>query len=199
MHKLFSLLITILFSAKLFSQENSDYLGITGFTFNETKYILTNSSPKSKIQIVQDYISEEERIEDASNVISLYFFNKDIDAKEAAYHKTEELENRKDSDKFSSYNVTENPNGTEFIVDFFTSNIPKNKEQALPEQETSDYNIYRFKNVLIGGKPAFIIIAYKEKFDGDTKSFIKTIGKKRDKLMEGIITLNLPAITLKTN
>ena len=198
MRKLFSALLFLAFAVKLFSQE-SDFFGITEITFNEQKYVLATATQKSKILYIQDYISEDERIEDASNVISIYYFNKEIDAKEAAYSKTEELDNRQNSDKFCSYDVTENPNGTEFVVDYFTSNVPKSKDANAPEQESSDYNIYRFRNVLNGEKSSFMIIAYKETYTGDTKSFQKTVGKKRNKLMEGIITLTVPDIKLKTN
>ena len=44
-----------------------------------------------------------------------------------------------------------------------------------------------------------MIIAYKENFTGDTKNNLKVIAKKRNKLMEGIITLTVPEITIKTN
>lgn len=197
MRKLFSVFLIFSFAVKLFSQE-SDFFGVTELTFNETKYVLATATQKSKVLYIQDYIPEEERVEDASNTISIYYFNKEIDAKDATYSKTNELDNRQNTDKFCTYNVTENPNGTEFVVDFFTSNIPKSKDEPTPEQESSDYNIYRFRNVMSGEKSVFMIIAYKENYLGDTKSFQKIAGKKRNKLMEGIITLTVPNITLKT-
>ena len=198
MRKLFSVFLILSFAVKLFSQE-SDFFGITELTFNEKKYVLATATQKSKVLYIQDYIPEDERVEDASNTISIYYFNKNIDAKEATINKTGELDNRQNTDKFCTYNVTENPNGTEFVVDFFTSNVPKSKDEPTPEQESSDYNIYRFRNVMSGEKSVFMIIAYKEIFTGDTKNNLKTIAKKRNKLMEGIITLTVPEITIKTN
>ena len=198
MKKLLSVFVFLCITAKLFSQEN-DFLGIKELTFNETKYVLATATQKSKVLYVQDYILEDERIEDASHLLSIYFFNKSIDAKDAATSKIKELDTRKNTDKYCSYNLTENPNGTEFVVDYITSNIPKSKDENLPEQETSDYNIYRFRNVMNGDKSVFMIIAYKENFTGDTKNNIKVIAKKRNKLMEGIITLTVPEITIKTN
>ena len=197
MRKLFSVFLILSFAVKLFSQE-SDFFGVTELTFNEKKYVLATATQKSKVLYIQDYIPEDERVEDASNTISIYYFNKNIDAKEATINKTGELDNRQNTDKFCTYNVTENPNGTEFVVDFFTSNVPKSKDEPTPEQESSDYNIYRFRNVMSGEKSVFMIIAYKEKYIGDTKSFQKIVGKKRNKVMEGIITLTVPNITLKT-
>jgi hypothetical protein len=44
-----------------------------------------------------------------------------------------------------------------------------------------------------------MIVAYKEKSTGDAKGFQKSIGKKRNKLLEGIITMTIPSVTLKTN
>ena len=43
---------------------------------------------------MQDYIPEDSRLEDAPYTISIYFFNKNIDAKEATYQKTSELDTR---------------------------------------------------------------------------------------------------------
>lgn len=199
MSKLFSFLLFFIFSCPLFSQEVLDYIGIPEVNFGETKMVLAESSQKSKILYVQDYIPEDSRLDDAPYTISIYFFNKNIDAKEATYQKTEELERRQETDKYSTFNVTENPNGTEFIVDFFTSNIAKKKEkdEPEPEQEMADYNIYRFRNVLLGEESAFMIITYKQNNIGDTKYFIKSVGKSRNKLMENIITMTIPNVTLK--
>lgn len=198
MKKLFSLFLLIFISAPFLSQE-IDYIGIPNLTFGETKLVLAASSQKSKVLYVQDYIPEDSRLEDSPYTITIYFFNKDIDAKEATYQKTSELDTRQGTDKYCTYNITENPNGTEFIVDFFTSNIAKKKEkdEPEPEQEMADYNIYRFRNVLLGDQTAFMIITYKQKNTGDTKYFIKSVGKSRNKLMENIITMTIPNVTLK--
>ena len=61
----------------------------------------------------------------------------------------------------------------------------------------ADYNIYRFRNILLGDQTAFMIITYKQKNTGDTKYFIKSVGKSRNKLMENIITMTIPNVTLK--
>ena len=198
MQKLFSFFLLFFISATFFSQE-VDYIGIPEITLGETRLTLAASSQKSKILFVQDYIPEDSRLEDAPYTVSIYFFNKNIDAKEATYQKTGELDSRKETDKYCNYNVTENPSGTEFIVDFFTSNIAKKKEkdEPEPEQEMADYNIYRFRNILLGDQTAFMIITYKQKNTGDTKYFIKGVGKSRNKLMENIITMTIPNVTLK--
>ena len=199
MRKLFSIVVLLLFSGIFYSQNTEDLIGVPELTFNESKYILASAQQKSKVQFVQEYILEDERIEDASAVITIYFFNKNIDAKEATYQKTEELDRRAETDKYCTYNVTENPNGTEFVVDFITTNVPKDKKTEAPEQEFADYNIYRFRNTLLGEESTFMIIAYEEKSTGDAKGFQKSIGKKRNKLLEGIITMTIPSVTLKTN
>ncbi len=198
MQKLFSFFLLFFISATFFSQE-VDYIGIPEITFGETKLTLAASSQKSKILFVQDYIPEDSRLEDAPYTVSIYFFNKNIDAKEATYQKTEELDSRKETDKYCNYNVTENPSGTEFIVDFFTSNIAKQKEKddPEPEQEMADYNIYRFRNVMLGEQSTFMIITYKQKNTGDTKYFMKNLGKSRNKLLGNIISMNIPNVTLK--
>lgn len=199
MRRLFIFFITIFLGVPIYSQEIVDYIGIPELNFGETKLVIAASSQKSKVLYVQDYIPEDSRIEDSPYTVTVYFFNKNIDAKEATYQKTGELDTRQQNDKYCTYNVTENPNGTEFIVDFFTSNITKKKEknEEEPEQEMADYNIYRFRNVMLGDQSTFMIISYKQKNIGDSKYFIKNVGKTRNKLMEHIITMNTPNITLK--
>ena len=69
----------------------------------------------------------------------------------------------------------------------------KIKNGKAPEQELADYNIYRFRNTLLGEESTFMIIAYKEKSTEDAKGFQKSIGK--NKLLEGIITMTIPSVT----
>jgi hypothetical protein len=75
--------------------------------------------------------------------------------------------------------------------------LRKRKRRPEPEQEMADYNIYRFRNVLLGEQSTFMIITYKQKNTGDTKYFHKNLGKSRNKLMENIITMTIPNVTLK--
>ena len=53
----------------------------------------------------------------------------------------------------------------------------KIKKPETPEQELADYNIYRFRNTLLG-KKGRMIIAYKEKSTGDAKVFKNQSVKK---------------------
>ena len=79
MHKLFSIVVLLLFSGIFYSQNTEDLIGVPELTFNESKYVLVSAQQKSKVQFVQEYILEDERIEDASAVITIYFFNKNIE------------------------------------------------------------------------------------------------------------------------
>ena len=97
-----------------------------------------------------------------------FIFNKNIDAKEATYQK-QRTRPKSQADKYCTYNVTENPNGTRFI-DFITTNVPKDKKRK-PRTKLADYNIYRFRNTLLGEESTFMIVAYKEKSTGDAKGF----------------------------
>ncbi len=70
--KLFSIVVLLLFSGIFYSQNAEDLIGVPGLTFNESKYVLASAQQKSKVQFVQEYILEDERIEDASAVITIY-------------------------------------------------------------------------------------------------------------------------------
>ncbi len=81
-------------------------------------------SKKSKSSIcTRIHFRRRKSRHDASAVITIYFFNKNIDAKEATYQKTEQnsAHRRAETDKYCTYNVTENPNGNRknSVVDFY--------------------------------------------------------------------------------
>ena len=59
-----------------YSQNTEDLIGVPELTFNESKYVLASAQQKSKVQFVQEYILEDERIEDASASLPFIFSTK---------------------------------------------------------------------------------------------------------------------------
>lgn len=99
MKKIFFLFLLLFLFLKTNAQRY-DYFGIREITFNNLKYSLVTTDQKSKFLYVQDYIMEDESIEEPSHILSIYYFNRDIDAKYAAMSKSKELEIRKNTDKY---------------------------------------------------------------------------------------------------
>jgi chromate transport protein ChrA len=104
--------------------------------------------------------------------------------------KVESVQQREKKDKFAKVNVTESPDGKEFIVDYFISEAPENGDSYI------EYNIYRFKNMENGGQKSFLIMSYAKRMYGDLKSATKALAKQRDHLMTTMIEYKIPKIKI---
>ena len=62
-------------------------IGVPELTFNESKYVLVSAINQNLKSICTRIHFRRRKNEDASAVITIYFFNKNIDAKEATYQK----------------------------------------------------------------------------------------------------------------
>ena len=91
-------------------------------------------------------------------------------------------------DKFAKVNVTERPDGNEFIVDFFISEAPEKGDSFV------EYNVYRFKSFDNGTQKSFLMLSYAKRIYGDLKSAAKTLAKQRDHLMTTMIEYKIPEI-----
>lgn len=105
----------------------------------------------------------------------------------AVRQKVESVQSRKD-DKFAKVNVTESPDGTEYIVDFYISEAPEKGDSFI------EYDIYRFKKFDNGTQKSFLMLNYAKRIYGDLKSAAKLLAKQRDQLMTGMIEYKIPEI-----
>ena len=106
----------------------------------------------------------------------------------AVRQKVESIQQREKKDKFAKVNVTESPDGKEFIVDYFISETPEKGDSYV------EYNIYRFKNYDNGTQKSFLIMSYAKRAYGDLKSAAKSLAKQRDYLMANMIEYKIPEI-----
>lgn len=171
------------------AQEVRDLLSIPGpIELDGTEFFLAWSKEASKTLMRQQYMPRDERIEDFNQILDFSYFTKEIDIEHAVRQKVESIQNRAEKDKFAKVNVTESPDGSEFVVDYFISETPE-KGDAFVE-----YNIYRFKPYNNGTQKNFLILAYAKRMYGDPKSAAKALAKQRDQLMLNIIEYKIPEI-----
>lgn len=172
--------------------EVTDRLSIPGpINFYGNEFLLSLSKQNSATWVQQQYIMRDDDINNYKELINISYFDKEIDMEKAVSQKVEFVDKRRSKDKYSFVNVTESPDGKEVIVDYLTTETPKEGEPF------AEYNLDRFKNYDIGGKKSFIIFSYSKRLLGDLKYSAKSLSKERGKLMEAAIKTAIPPVTYK--
>ncbi|MGZ5210566.1 MAG: hypothetical protein ACXWB1_06705 [Kaistella sp.] len=156
--------------------------------YDATEFFLAQSKQRSKTLFQEQYIPKDETLRDFNQLLDFSFFNKEIEMELAVRQKVESIQQREKKDKFAKVNVTESPDGKEFIVDYFISESPEKGDSYV------EYNIYRFKNYDNGTQKSFLIMSYAKRIYGDLKSAAKSLAKQRDYLMANMIEYKIPEI-----
>ncbi|MGZ5273846.1 MAG: hypothetical protein ACXWCA_06005, partial [Kaistella sp.] len=121
--------------------------------YDATEFFLAQSKQRSKTLFQEQYIPKDETLRDFNQLLDFSFFNKEIEMELAVRQKVESIQQREKKDKFAKVNVTESPDGKEFIVDYFISEAPEKGDSYV------EYNIYRFKNYDNGTQKSFLIMS----------------------------------------
>ena len=181
-------LLFLIGSLTFVKAQETDLLSIPNpVEYDGTEFFLARAKQRSKTLFQQQYIPKDEQLEHFNQIIDFSFFNKEIDMDLAVRQKVESVQSRKD-DKFAKVNVTESPDGTEYIVDFYISEAPEKGDSFI------EYDIYRFKKFDNGTQKSFLMLNYAKRIYGDLKSAAKLLAKQRDQLMTGMIEYKIPEI-----
>lgn len=190
MLKKLGLIVALIFISLVKAQDNvPDILSIQGpIDYDGTEFLLTWSKQASKTLFKQQFLPRDEKIEDFTQLLDFSYFNKEIEMELAVRQKVESIQQRQAKDKFAKVDVSESPDGSEYIVDYFISESPAKDEPFV------EYNVYRFKNYDNNGKKSFLILSYAKRVYGDLKSASKALSKQRDHLMATMIEYKIPEI-----
>ncbi len=181
-------LLVLIGSLTFVKAQETDLLSIPNpVEYDGTEFFLARAKQRSKTLFQQQYIPKDEQLENFNQIIDFSFFNKEIEMELAVRQKVESVQSRKD-DKFAKVNVTESPDGTEYIVDFYISEVPEKGDSFI------EYDIYRFKKFDNGTQKSFLMLNYAKRIYGDLKSAAKLLAKQRDQLMTGMIEYKIPEI-----
>ena len=181
-------LLFLIGSLTFVKAQETDLLSIPNpVEYDGTEFFLARAKQRSKTLFQQQYIPKDEQMEHFNQIIDFSFFNKEIEMELAVRQKVESVQSRKD-DKFAKVNVTESPDGTEYIVDFYISEAPEKGDSFV------EYDIYRFKKFDNGTQKSFLMLNYAKRIYGDLKSAAKLLAKQRDQLMTGMIEYKIPEI-----
>lgn len=184
--------LALLISSFSFSNAQENETSILSFPnpieYDGTEFYITQSKQRSKTLFQEQYIPRDENLQNFNQLLDFSFFNKEIETELAVRQKVESVQQREKKDKFAKVNVSESPDGKEFIVDYFISEAPENGDSYI------EYNIYRFKNMENGSQKSFLIMSYAKRMYGDLKSSAKALAKQRDHLMATMIEYKIPEI-----
>lgn len=147
--KKYLLIMTTIFlmSFTTFNNEPVDRIGVKGpLTFNDTSFSLAWTEKPSDTYYVQEYLPQHESADHFNQMMSIFLLVGDTKLKNAVQQKMKELDTRKKTDPTCNYIVTNNPDKTEYMVDFVLLESKKD------EMEVEEFNIYRYKQVDLGDK-----------------------------------------------
>ena len=187
---------TVLMSFTTFNNEPVDRIGVKGpLAFNNTSFNLSWTDKPNDTYFIQEYLPKDEKAESFNQMLTLHLFDKDIKVKNAVKQKIQELDTRKKTDPTCNYQVTESPDGKEFMVDFLLGESKGDKMTII------EFNIYHYKQVDLGDKKKGILVyAYsKRAYGDDITPFLKNLRKDRTDLLNVMIGSEMPTVKLADN
>jgi len=188
------LLFLFLAASNTQAQENTDLISVPGpIELNGTEFFLTWTKQASKTLVRQQYLPSDEKIENFTQLVELSYFNKEIDIESAVRHKVEMIQDREKTDKLAKVNVSQNKDGTEYVVDYFISETPANGEPYV------EYIVDRFVTIDKGAGKTFLIFSYVKRGYNNIKNEARAIAKMRDEILINVVEYQIPTITLKTS
>jgi len=179
-----------------FKNEPIDRIGVRGpLIFNKTSFSLSWTDKPNDTYFIQEYLPKNEKSESFNQMLTLHLFDKDIKVKDAVKQKMKELEVRKKTDPTCNYQVTESPDGKEFMVDFLLG------ENKADKMTIIEFNIYHYKQVDLGDKKkAILVYAYsKRAYGDDITPFLKNLAKDRISLLNVMISSEKPSVKIASN
>jgi hypothetical protein len=194
MNKLILLLIaTALISFKTIEPNPVDRIGVQGpLKFIKTEFILWWTDKPSEEYYIQEYLPKDEKVENFSQLMTIHLFDNKINVEKAVELKVNELEKRKKTDATCNYQVTESPDGKEFIVDFILGESMDGKMTII------EFNAYRYKQIQLTDKSHGILVyAYsKRAYGDDITPFLKNLSGTRTEILNEMIGIELPEIKM---
>jgi hypothetical protein len=184
-------ILTLLTSFKPTGEEPVERLGVKGpLTFNGTSFQLAWTSNPADNYFIQEYLPAGENVEHFHHMMSLFLETGHTTLKKVVSEKVAELDQRKKTDPTCHYLLIQNPDSSEYILDFVLGESKNDK------MTTEEFTIYRFKEVDLGNnKKGVLIFAFsKRAYGNDITPFYQNLKTDREKLINAMIDTELPAI-----
>jgi len=180
-------------SLSLYAQNVINRIGVSGpLVFNKSTFNLAWSDKPDDTYFVQEYLPKGEKPEHFNQMVTVNVFVKDVPVADAVQQKVKWLTERKKTDEVCNFQVTNNPDETEFMVDFLVG------ESKGDDYTTVEFNIYHYKKVDVGGgKKGLVIYVYsKRSYGEEITNFLENLGVMRNDLLNAMIASEKPKISL---
>jgi len=194
--KVFLPSIILLFNIySAFSQgEPKDYIDVPGtLMFDSLAYKLAWSSHPTANYYKQEYLPKGGNIDSFSKMVFIDAILSDTLSLETAVdNKVSELKNRKTKDPVTNYKVFQNPEKTEYIVDFVVG------EAVGGLLHIVEWNAYRYRRFTdIGGHKGVMLFGVSRRaYDNDINIFFSGLKSTRGKVINALINYNVPEIRI---
>ncbi len=186
---------TLLLLISIFtSTDPIDRIGQKGpIKFSGESYGFVWSDKPHENYYVQEYLPKGETLERFNQMLTINVFTFEVPVDAAVDQKLKELSARKKTDKLCSYGVAKSPDGKEQIIDCVLSLEQDGKPTV------AEFLVYRYSQIeLSKGKKALLIYSYsKRAYDDGIAAFIKSLADNRTKVINEMISAELPKIVLK--
>jgi len=172
------------------AQSIENYFSIDSVSFENENYFLAWSSFSDNGYYKHEYIRKTDSIKGFNKMILIEVLQRDnLTLKEMVTKKTQEIETRKGKDPVANYQVIENEQSGEFLLDFLIS-----------EGDLYEWNVYRYKLIDTPKGKAVMLFGYCLRSFEDAelkyKKFFSLIKNDRTELINSVANYEIPKIEL---
>lgn len=171
----------------------TEYLSVPGpIRYHDTDFNLVWAEHPNESYYIQEYLPAGNTLEHFNEMMTIHLFLTEMSVADAADQKIEELEQRKQSDSYCSYQAKDSPDGKEVMLEFFVSQTG--------DEDVVEFNLFNYQQIeLSPGQKALCIYAYSKRSYGadDIAAFSQTFDNDRSGFFNGMISLEKTEIRLK--
>ena len=186
-------LSSLLFSFFPVSDDVTDRIGVKGpLEFNGVNFNLAWSDKPRDNYYIQEYLPEGQKPENFDEMLTIHLFATDMSLEDAVKQKGKELTKRKNSDPLCNYQITESPDGKEYMVDFLLS------ENKGDDMTIAEFNVYRYKQADLGNNQKGILVyAYSGRSYGeDITPFLEKLKDEKINYLNEMALTNIPDVNI---
>ena len=173
------------------SQSIENYFSIDSVSFENENYFLAWSSFSDNGYYKHEYIRKTDSIKGFNKMILIEVLQRDLTPKDLASKKALEIDKRKKKDHVANYQIIDNPETGEYLIDFLISD---------GEGDLYEWNVYRYKLIDTPKGKAVMLFGYclRSFDDGELilDDFFPYFKKNRLDLINSVANYEIPKIKL---
>lgn len=174
--------------------EVTERLNVSGpLELNNTTFNLAWSDHPRDNYYIQEYLPEGETVDDFNQMLTLHLFVGETTVEQGIGQKMRELDERKETDPVCNYAIMNNPDKTEYMIDFLLG------ESEGGATTVVEFNVYRYKRVQVAKKKeGLLVYAYsKRAYMEDVTEFMQGLKEARTTYLNQVIEADMPEIKIK--